>query len=123
MPPPTDPGIQDRNSISPILFSFAYSDKFFWGVAQPATIKFSFNIEIFEKFFPSLIITPGKVASLIKTKTTDKEEYESEIEPFIVHINDLGDKIEEDFGDSTIFSDTTSSFFHSIFLVMLSYTT
>jgi elongation factor 3 len=34
------------------------------------------------------------VASLIKTKTTDKEEYESEITPFIVHINDLGDKNE-----------------------------
>ena len=29
IPPPTDPGIHDKNSISPRLFSFAYSDKFF----------------------------------------------------------------------------------------------
>ena len=34
-------------------------------MAQPATIKFSFKIEMFEKFFPSFMTAPGYVESLI----------------------------------------------------------
>ena len=56
-----------KNSKPPILFSNANSDNFLSVVALPAIMVLLGSTEIFEKFFPSLIITPSNVLSLIKT--------------------------------------------------------
>ena len=66
MPPPTVPGIQVKNSNPPRLFSDANSDNFLSLVALPATIVLFGNNEIFEKFFPNLIIVPLNLPSFIK---------------------------------------------------------
>ena len=50
-PPPIVPGMQDKNSKPPILFSDAYNDKFLSVAALPATIVLFGNSEILEKFF------------------------------------------------------------------------
>ena len=66
MPPPIVPGIQDKNSNPPILFSIAKSENALSVTLLPAIIMFSFNIEIFLKLLPSLITTPSKIPSVIK---------------------------------------------------------
>ena len=55
------------NSIPVKLFSLENSDNFFWDTPHPAIIKFSFKIERFWKFFPSLITAPSKLSSEINT--------------------------------------------------------
>ena len=61
-PPPTVPGIQDKNSKPPISFSIAKSDNFLSVVALPAIIDLFDNNEMFEKFFPNLITIPSNVS-------------------------------------------------------------
>ena len=58
IPPPTVPGIHDKNSNPPMLCSHANSDNFLSFVALPATIVVSERSEILEKFFPNLITIP-----------------------------------------------------------------
>jgi hypothetical protein len=58
-PPPTVPGIQDKNSNPLKLFSAAKSDNFLSKTAVPEMIMFEFNTDNRLKFFPSLIITPS----------------------------------------------------------------
>ena len=66
MPPPILPGIQDKNSKPPMLFSDANSATFLSIVALPAIIVLFFNTEILEKFFPNLTITPSNPLSFIR---------------------------------------------------------
>ena len=58
MPPPTVPGIQDKNSNPLKLFSKAKFDKVLSKTALPAIIISSFNNEILLKFLLNLITTP-----------------------------------------------------------------
>ena len=46
MPPPIEPGIQDKNSKPPISFVIAYSDTPLSKALLPAIIVSSFNLEI-----------------------------------------------------------------------------
>ena len=63
MPPPTLPGIQDKNSNPLMLFSFANSDNFLSITPLPAIIVFSFNKDILEKFLFNFIIVPSNISS------------------------------------------------------------
>ena len=65
IPPPTVPGIQDKNSKPPKLFSIAKSDNDLSVTALPAIIISLFNKEILLKLFDSLITTPLKCLSVI----------------------------------------------------------
>ena len=69
MPPPTDPGMQDKNSKPEILFSIENSDRFLSNTLLPATNLFLSSVDILLKFFPSLIVTPSK--SLSENKVLD----------------------------------------------------
>ncbi len=63
MPPPIVPGIQERNSKPPKLFSIANSDKDLSVTALPATIISSECREILLKFLVSFITTPSNLLS------------------------------------------------------------
>ena len=56
MPPPIVPGIHDKNSNPPKLFSAANSDNDLSKAPLPAIIVFSFNSEILEKFYLILLL-------------------------------------------------------------------
>ena len=66
MPPPIVPGIQDKNSKPEISCSSQYSDNFLSNTFPPAIIEFSLSFEMLLNLFPSLIITPSYVLSVIK---------------------------------------------------------
>ena len=59
IPPPIVPGIQERNSKPPKLFSIANSDNDLSATALPAIIISSFSREILLKLFVSLTTTPS----------------------------------------------------------------
>ena len=63
MPPPIVPGIQERNSKPPKLFSIANSDKDLSVTALPATIISSEWIEILLKLLLSFITIPSNLLS------------------------------------------------------------
>ena len=65
-PPPIVPGIHDKNSKPPMLFSIAKFDKFLSDTALPATIILFCNNEIFEKFLPSFTTKPSNLLSVIR---------------------------------------------------------
>ena len=65
-PPPTVPGIQDKNSKPPILLSRANSDNFLSVTALPATIISFGSKDKLEKFLPNFITTPSNFLSVIK---------------------------------------------------------
>ena len=67
IPPPIVPGIQDRNSNPPKLFSAANSDNDLSKTPLPAIMVFSFNSEILEKFLLNFITAPSNKSSLNKT--------------------------------------------------------
>ena len=67
IPPPTVPGIQDRNSNPPKLFSAANSDNDLSKTPLPAIMVFSFNSEILEKFLLNFITIPSNLSSLNST--------------------------------------------------------
>ena len=58
IPPPTVPGIHDKNSKPPKLFSIANSDNDLSVTALPAIIISSFSNEILLKLLESFITTP-----------------------------------------------------------------
>jgi len=58
MPPPTVPGMHERNSNPPKLLSFANSDNNLSLTALPAIIMSSDKSEILLKLLESLITTP-----------------------------------------------------------------
>ena len=56
IPPPTEPGIQDKNSNPPRLFSQAKSEHFFLSkIEQPAIIILFLVNDILLKFLPNLM--------------------------------------------------------------------
>ena len=59
MPPPTVPGIQDKNSNPPKLLFIANSESELSLTELPATIISSDKREIFLKLFDNLITTPS----------------------------------------------------------------
>ena len=63
MPPPIVPGIQERNSKPPKLFSIANSDNDLSVTALPATMISSECKEILLKFWVSFITTPSNLLS------------------------------------------------------------
>ena len=65
IPPPIVPGIQERNSKPPKLFSIANSDNDLSATALPAIIISSFSREILLKLFVSLTTTPSNLLSEI----------------------------------------------------------
>ena len=66
IPPPIDPGMQDKNSNPVKVFCVAKFAIFLSRVAAP-TSKISLSInDIFEKLDPNLIVTPSNPPSLIK---------------------------------------------------------
>ena len=67
IPPPTVPGIQDKNSKPPILLFIAYSDNCLSVVPLPAIIVLLSKREILEKLLPNLIKTPSNNPSVNKT--------------------------------------------------------
>ena len=66
IPPPTVPGIQDKNSNPPKLLSIANSDSDLSLTALPAIIMSSDKREILLKLFDNLITTPSYVLSVIR---------------------------------------------------------
>ena len=66
IPPPTDPGIQDKNSNPDIEFSVAKFDSFLSKTEDPAIIVFLSTKDNLPKGTPNLIITPSNPPSLIK---------------------------------------------------------
>ena len=65
IPPPIVPGIHDKNSKPPKLFSIANSDNDLSVTALPAIIISSFNNEILLKLLVSLMTTPLNCLSVI----------------------------------------------------------
>ena len=65
MPPPTVPGIVDKNSKPPMLFSLQIQIEFYL-VEPPVISVVSFNNDILEKFFPNFITTPLYILSVNK---------------------------------------------------------
>ena len=65
IPPPMVPGIHDKNSKPPKLFSIANVDSDLSVTALPAMIISSFNKEILLKLLASLMTTPLYCLSVI----------------------------------------------------------
>ena len=65
-PPPIVPGMHAKNSNPPTPLFNAKSESFLSRQALPAIMTSFGNIEILEKFFPNLIITPSNFSSLIR---------------------------------------------------------
>ena len=63
IPPPTVPGMHERNSKPLRWFSHANSDNFLSDMMLPAIIISLLSIDKFEKFLPNLITAPSKVPS------------------------------------------------------------
>ena len=66
IPPPTVPGIQDKNSKPLKLLLIANSDKFLSNAALPAIIISSPKSEILLKFLLNLITMPSNILSVIR---------------------------------------------------------